>query len=67
MLTRTKLDQTIEEYVVGSNAVRNREILKRRLIDGETYEKLSEDFHLSTRHVKSIVRKYRNTILQECE
>lgn len=56
-LSRTEIENLIDEYVVGRNAERDRNILKRRLIDGLTYERLAEEFDLSTVHVKEIVKK----------
>ena len=56
-LSRTEIENLIDEYVVGKNAERDRKILKRRLIDGLTYERLAEEFDLSTVHVKTIVKK----------
>lgn len=54
-LSKTELERLIDEWIVGRNAERNRAILKRRLLDGITYEKLSEEFDLSVRQVKNIV------------
>lgn len=56
-LSRTEIENLLTEYVVGRNAERDREVMKRRLIDGITYEKLAEEFDLSTVHVKTIVKK----------
>ena len=55
ILSRTDTEQLIDEWIIGRNAERNRAILKRRLLDGVTYEKLSEEFDLSVRQVKNIV------------
>ena len=33
-VSRTELENVIDEWIVGRNAERNREILKRRMIDG---------------------------------
>ena len=52
--TTTEITSLIREYVHNE---RNREILKRRLIDGRTYEQLAEEFDLSPRQVKNIVYK----------
>ena len=52
--TTTEITALIREYVHNE---RNREILKRRLIDGRTYEQLAEEFDLSPRKVKNIVYK----------
>ena len=56
-LTRSQLEYLIEEYIVGRNAERNRKILHRRLIDGICFEPLAEEFDMSVRQVKTIVRK----------
>lgn len=56
-LSRTEIENLLTEYVVGKNAERDRNILERRLIDGLTYERLAEEFDLSTVHVKEIVKK----------
>lgn len=56
-LSRSQIEFLIEEYIVGNHAERDRQILKRRLIDGITYERLAEEFDLSTVHVKTIVSK----------
>lgn len=56
-LSKTEISDLIDEWIVGKNSERNRKILKRRLIDGITYESLAEDFDLSVRQVKNIVYK----------
>lgn len=57
-LPRSEIEYLIEEWVVDMNhAERNRLIMKRRHIDGITYEKLGEEFELSTIQVKNIVRQ----------
>lgn len=52
--SNTVINEAIEEYI---HKKRDRDILKRRLIDGITYEKLAEEFDLSVRNVKYIVYK----------
>lgn len=54
-LSRTDTEQLIDEWIIGRNAERNRAILKRRLCDGLTYDKLAEEFDLSVRQIKNIV------------
>ena len=61
-LSRTDISNAIDEWVIGRNAERNRAILKRRLIDGITYEKLAEEFDMSVRQVQNIIYKYQNKI-----
>lgn len=55
--SRSELDRLIDEWILGRNAERDRKILKRRLFDGVTYERLAEEFELSVRQVKNIVYK----------
>jgi Mor family transcriptional regulator len=56
-VSNSELCNVIDEWIKGRNAQRNREILKRRLIDGICYEPLAEEFQLSVRQVKNIVYK----------
>ena len=53
--SRSELEQHIENWIIGRNAECNRAILKRRLLDGITYDKLAEEFDLSVRQLKNIV------------
>lgn len=51
-LTNSELVQLIDENI---HHKRNRKILKRRLIDGVTYEALAEEFDMSVRGIKKLV------------
>ena len=53
-LTNSELAILIYEKV---HSERDRQIMKDRLINGLTYEKLAERYDLSTRQVKNIVYK----------
>ena len=63
-LSRSEIENLVDEYIVGLNAERDRIILKRRLIDGITYEKLSEENELSTIGIKNIVKKRQNELFK---
>ena len=52
----------IDEYI---HSERDRAILKRRLIDGITYEKLAEEFDLSVTQIKRIVYKGEDIIFKK--
>lgn len=58
-LSKTEITMLIDEWIFVE---RDREILKRRLIDGVRYEPLAEEFGLSVRHVKNIVYKAKKRI-----
>lgn len=57
-LSRSDVERLIDEWIFNE---RDRKILKRRLLDGIIYEKLAEEFQdeygLSVRQIKNIVRK----------
>ena len=57
--SRSETEHIIDEWIFNE---RNRKILKRRLLDGVTFERLSEEFDLSTQQVKSIVYKCQRII-----
>ena len=52
----------INEYI---HSERDRKILKRRLIDGITYEGLAEEFDLSVTQIKRIVYKGEDIIFKK--
>ena len=54
-MTNSEIERLIDEHISGLHAARNRQILKRRLIDGICFEPLAEEFDLSVRQVKNIV------------
>ena len=57
MISNAEIREIIDNYVRGRNAERNRELLKRRIIDGVTLEKLAEEYALSVTQVKEIIHK----------
>lgn len=60
-LSRSDIEYLVDEWI---HSERDRLILKRRLLDGITYDKLAEEFDLSVRQVKSIVYKSENRIFK---
>lgn len=61
-LSRTQIEHLIDEWIIGAHAERDRAILKHRLLDGLTFEKLSERHDLSVRQTKNIVYKREQTL-----
>ncbi len=53
-LSRSELEKLIDEWIFRE---KDRAILKRRLLDGITYETLAEEFEMSVRQIKNIVYK----------
>jgi DNA-directed RNA polymerase specialized sigma subunit len=56
-LSRTEIEFAIDEWIIGKNAERDRKVLRRRLIDGVTFERLAEEQELSVSQVKRIIWK----------
>ena len=52
--TNSQIRLLIDEYI---HSERDRNILKRRLIDGICFEPLAEEFDISVRQVKNIIYK----------
>lgn len=57
--SNSQIAELIDEWI---HSERDRAILKRRLIDGITYERLAEEFELSVRQIKKIVYKSEDTL-----
>ena len=52
--TNSQIRELIREHI---HSERDRRILFRRLVDGITFERLAEEFQMSTRQMRSIVHK----------
>ena len=63
-LSRSEWNQMIEEWIIGRNAERDRAIIRRRLLDGITFERLADEFDLSTQRVQEIVYRTQETLLR---
>lgn len=57
-LSKSQLELLIDEWIIGKNAERDRLIIRRRLLDGITFESLADEFDLSVSQTKNIVYKY---------
>lgn len=63
-LSNPQLSDEIDRWIRGE---RNREILKRRLIDGICYEPLAEEFDLSVAQIKNIIYKEQDRLFRKIE
>lgn len=64
-VTKTELESMIDEYIIGFKAERNRQLMKRRLCDGLTFEELAEEADMSVMQVKNIVYREMDIILSK--
>lgn len=53
-LPRSKWESLIDEYIFSE---RDRLIMKRKLLDGITHERVAEEFDMSTRRIKVIIKQ----------
>ena len=63
-ITNSMIEKLIDDFVRGE---KNRAILKRRLIDKVTYERLGEEFNYSPRQIKRIVYKSQEELFKHIE
>ena len=61
MYRNSEVEMLINDYI---HSKRDREIVKRRLIDGMHYDELAEEFDLSERQIKNICYKNQNMIFE---
>ena len=61
-LTNSEIERRISENL---HSDRDRRLLRRRFIDGQTYDELSVEFFLSRRQVARIIARARNILTTE--
>jgi DNA-directed RNA polymerase specialized sigma24 family protein len=63
-ISNSEISAIIDEYVRGE---RDRRIMKLRLIDCLTYEKIAEKVDMSVRQIKNIVYKHEMTVYRHLQ
>lgn len=63
-LSRSAWERLIDEWIFCE---RDRAILKRRLLDGITFERLAEEFDLSTQRICAIVYQAQDRLFRHVE
>ena len=63
-LSRSEWENLIDQWVIGRNSERNRKMLKRRLLDGITYERLAEEFDMSVQNVCRTIYKCQDKVFK---
>ena len=61
-IPRSEIEQLIDQWILSE---RDRELMKRRWLDGLTIEQTAEDADLSVRHTKRLIKKYENIVLRQ--
>ena len=54
-VSKSAMTDILHEWVIGRNALRNKEIFSRKVFDGLTFELVAEEYDLTDRQVKNIV------------
>ena len=62
-MSRSEIESLIDSWILNQ---RNREIVRRRFIDGIKIEPLAEEFDLSVSQTKRIVNQGKEVILSQC-
>lgn len=60
-ISNDEIARTIDKWVRGA---RNRQIMKDRLIDLMTYEKIAEKHDLSDRYVKTLIYRLEDSVFE---
>ena len=60
-IPRSEWETAIDEWIFCE---RDRSILKRRLLDGKTFEQLAEEFDMSTRQVARIIPRLQSQLFK---
>lgn len=63
-LSRSELENLIDEYV---HHARNREILKRRLLDGALYKEIAAEFHLDSDYTRKLIHKEEDKLFRKIQ
>lgn len=58
-LPNTEIERRISEYI---HSERDRKIMRLRLIDGLTYERIAEALEMSPRYIRALVKRLKNYI-----
>lgn len=61
-LTNSEIEKIISEQI---HSERDRRIIRMKLIDGLSYEKIAELVDMSTRQIQNIERKYRELFFED--
>lgn len=62
-MSRSEIESLIDSWILNQ---RNREIVRRRFIDGIKIEPLAEEFDLSVSQTKRIITQGKEVILSHC-
>lgn len=62
-ISNTELSRIIDDWIKNE---RDRNIMKRKLIDGITYERISEEYDLSVKQIYRITNKYIAELYKLC-
>ena len=63
-LSRADIEELIFQWVIGKNSERDRAMLRRRLFDGITFERLAEEFDMSPLQTRAIIHKAEERIFR---
>lgn len=58
-LPNSEIERRISEYI---HSERDRRIMRLRLIDGLTYERIAEAFEMSPRYIRALVKRLKKYI-----
>jgi DNA-directed RNA polymerase specialized sigma24 family protein len=60
-IPRSEWEKLIDEWIFSEE---HRQMLKRNLLDGWTYERIAEEFEMSSRQVATLIPKLQNQLFK---
>lgn len=63
-LSRSEYEEIIKEWILSE---RDRNIIRRRILDGMPYERLAEEFDLSVQQIKRICYRTQKIVLNHAK
>lgn len=60
-IPRSEWEKLIDEWIFNEQ---HRQMLKRNLLDGWTYEKIAEEFEMSSRQIARIIPRLQNQLFK---
>lgn len=59
-LSRTEWERLIDEWIFNET---HRRMIKRKLLDGVSYEKMAEEFDITCNTAKRIIKRYKQELI----
>lgn len=60
--SRSQIENLIEEWVIGRNSHRNKQIIRDGILEGLSLKNMSDKYGLSETRIKTVIRTFQRTV-----